>query len=125
MRRLLLLLVPLLLAFRPGGEPEFFSWVPPTTRVDGTALNPATDISAYTLKCLRDGVPAYTQMVGSGAANYWPVPAATFAPGTWICQLYATDQEARESDGSLGVEFLVTTYSFVVAPMPPSGLSIG
>jgi hypothetical protein len=123
---LVLLALPLLLAWRQGGEPEFFAWTEPTTRVDGSPLAPAADISAYTLRCAKDDVSgAYNSVIGVGGQNRWNVPEGTFGPGTWTCQLYARDQEARTSDGSGVVEFLVETYVFVVEPSAPTGLSVG
>jgi hypothetical protein len=125
MRKLLLFTLPLLLAFRPGGEPEFFTWKAPTQRVDGTSINAVTEISAYTLKCDREGVPAYEQVIGAYGDTRWNVPPSTFGIGTWVCYLYATDMEARRSDPSAGVEFLVSVYQFTVAPNPPTDLSVG
>lgn len=123
---LLLLALPLLLAFRPGGEPEFFAWTEPTSRVDGTPLAPAAEISAYLLRCSKDGVSgAFNSTVGVGGQNRWDVPEGTFSEGTWVCSLYARDQEARTSDPSGAVEFLVETYKFVVEPSAPTGLSVG
>jgi hypothetical protein len=123
---LLLLALPLLLAFRPSGEPEFFAWVEPTQRVDGTVIAPSADISAYILRCAKGDVSgAFNMTIAAGGTNRWEVPAGTFGPGTWTCQLYARDQEARTSEGSLAVEFLVATYGFVVEPAAPTGLSVG
>jgi len=121
----LLAALPLLLAFRPGGEPEWFQWTEPTERVDGSALTPA-EISAYILRCSKNGVSgAFNQNVAVGGQTKWDVPVGTFTPGTWVCQLYARDQEARTSDPSGAVEFLVTTYIFIVEPKAPTGLSVG
>lgn len=121
-----LLALPFLLAWRPGGEPEFFAWTEPTSRVDGSPLAPAADISAYILRCALDGQSGvYNAPIAAGGTNRWEVPAGTFGPGSWTCQLYARDQEARTSDGSGVVEFLVETYQFVVEPMAPTGLSVG
>jgi hypothetical protein len=126
MKKLLLLLaLPFLLAWYPGGEPEFFGWVEPTARTDGSPLAPSADISAYILRCTKDGADAFTQTVGVGGQNRWDVPQNTFSTGTWVCALYARDQEARTSDPSAAVEFLVQTYKFVVAPRAPSGLAVG
>lgn len=123
---LLLLALPLLLAFRPSGEPEFFAWTEPTQRVDGTPLAPAADISAYVLRCSQNGTSGAVNMViASGGTSRWNVPAGMFGPGNWVCNLYARDQEARTSEGSLAVEFLVKTYAFVVEPKAPTGLSVG
>jgi hypothetical protein len=121
-----LLLLPFLLAWRPGGEPEFFSWTEPTSRVDGSPLAPAADISAYILRCSKNGTSgAFNSSVGTGGTQRWNVPEGTFGPGSWVCQLYARDQEARTSDGSGVVEFLVETYAFVVEPSAPAALSVG
>lgn len=127
MKKLLpLLALPFLLAFRPGGEPEFFAWTEPTSRVDGSPLSPAADISAYILRCSKDGAAGAVNMnIAAGGTNRWDVPQGTFGAGTWICNLYARDQEARTSDPSGAVEFLVQTYVFVVEPEAPTGLSVG
>jgi hypothetical protein len=127
MKRLLpLLALPFLLAFYPGGEPEFFVWEEPTTRVDGSPLAPAADISVYILRCSKDNVAnVFNQPVAVGGQNRWDVPQGTFTEGTWVCALYARDQEARVSDPSLAVEFLVQTYRFIVAPSAPTGLRAG
>jgi hypothetical protein len=68
---------------------------------------------------------AYNATIAVGGTNRWDVPEGTFGPGTWTCSLYARDQEARTSSGSLAVEFLVETYVFVVEPSAPTGLSVG
>jgi hypothetical protein len=124
-RLALVALVPLLAAWYPGGEPEFFAWTEPTTRVDGSPLAPAAEISAYILRCTKDGADAFTRTVGVGGQNRWNVAQGTFTEGTWVCALYARDQEARTSDPSAAVEFLVQTYKFVVAPSAPAGLAVG
>jgi hypothetical protein len=127
MKKLLLLFValPFLMAFRPGGEPEFFQWTEPTERVDGTPITSA-EISAYILRCSKNGTSgAFNQNVAVGGQTQWNVPVGTFTPGTWVCQLYARDLEARTSDPSGAVEFLVTTYIFLVEPKAPTGLSVG
>ena len=121
-----LLLFPIAaLAWYPGGEPEFFAWSEPTTRVDGSPLSPAAEISAYILRCTKDGASAFNQTVAVGGQSRWDVPKNTFGPGTWVCALYARDQEARTSDPSVAVEFLVQTYQFVVVPSAPAGLAVG
>jgi len=122
---LVLLALPFLLAFYPGGEPDFFTWTPPTQRVDGTALDPATEIDAYILRCTKDGVPSFDATIGVGAQNRWNVTQGTFGTGTWVCALYARDLEARTSDPSGAVEFQIATYAFKVAPRAPTGLAIG
>jgi len=96
MKRLIpLLALPFLLAFYPGGEPEFFVWEEPTTRVDGSPLAPAADISVYILRCSKDNVAnVFNQPVAVGGQNRWDVPQGTFSEGTWVCALYARDQEA-------------------------------
>lgn len=120
----LLLFPAAALAFYPGGEPDQFFWTPPTERVDGSPLDPYTEIGAYILRCTKDGTPTFNQTIGTGAQNAWQVPQGTFGPGTWVCQLYAQDKEARTSDGSGAVEFLVSEYKFIVAPKAPTGLGV-
>lgn len=122
----LLLALPFLLAFYPGGEPTFFSWEPPTSRVDGTPLSAATDIDAYILRCSYNGATNFfEQEVGFGIDNRWNVPQGTFKPGTWVCELYARDKGALVSDASAPVEFLVARYAFEVKPSAPTKLSVG
>ena len=127
MKKLLaLLLFPIAaLAFYPGGEPDYFIWTPPNARVDGTALDAATEIDAYILRCTKDGVPSFDATIGVGAQSRWNVTQGTFTPGTWVCALYARDLEARTSDPSGAVEFQITTYTFKVAPKAPTGLGVG
>jgi hypothetical protein len=116
----------MLLAFYPGGEPDQFWWTEPVARVDGTPLVPSQDISAYILRCSKDGTPnALNQTIAVGGQTTWNVAQGTFGPGTWVCSLYARDQEALESDPTGPLEFLVTTYTFKVAPRSPTGLRIG
>ena len=111
-------------AWQAGGEPSFFAWIPPTQREDGSAL-PSSDIAAYILRCEKDGQPALTKEVGSGADDNWIVPNGTFGPGNWVCTLAARDKGALVSDDSLPVEFLVARYAFTVKPKAPTGVKVG
>jgi len=122
MKRLLLIL-PLLMAFRPGTfEPEFLQWTVPTQYVDGTALYPE-NITAYLIDCTNDTGATVHQQTPGGLTNRWDVPIDTFVAGTWTCT--ARTVASLTSDPSMPVEFVVARYGFTVAPRPPVGLGAG
>jgi hypothetical protein len=125
MKRLyaLLIVLPALMAFRPGTfEPEFFEWTPPTEYVDGAVL-PAEDITAYLLDCTSNAGATVHRQTAGGLTSRYNVPANTFDAGTWTCTVKAV--AALTSDPSLPVEFVVARYGFTVAPRPPVGLGVG
>ena len=105
----LLLLAPLALAADDTTRIEFD---PPTSREDGTVLDPATEIAQYDLYCryqdaeefASDGsvltIPGLTE-TGEHETTY-----GEFLPerGRYDCALTATDTDGRESDYSEIVE---------------------
>ena len=76
--------------------PVVIGWEPPTARVDGTALDPATELSAYRLYCESADVVAIPAASNEGR---YEVPLAEVFPqyGTYDCSLTAVDTEGRES----------------------------
>ena len=121
---LLLLLVPLALVADDTTRIEFD---PPTSREDGTELDPATEIAQYDLYCrykeaeefARDGsvltIPGMTE-TGEHETTY-----GEFLPerGRYDCALTATDTDGRESDYSEIVE-----VSWLDAPGSPTNVII-
>lgn len=119
----LLLVLPLLLAFRPQTfEPENFFWTTPTSYIDGTPLL-STSIIAYLLECASSTGGAVSRTLPGGLTSGWDVPPRTFDAGTWTCTLRTRAE--LDSDPSGAVEFVVANFSFTVAPLPPSGLGVG
>ena len=81
---------------------------PPTSREDGTALDPATEIAHYTVYC-RAGdtypdtgyeIPGQTE-TGEHATTYESLLAER---GRYTCAMTATDTDGRESQRSNEVE---------------------
>jgi hypothetical protein len=125
MKRLhaLLIVLPLLLAFRPGTfEPEFFEWTVPTHYVDGTIL-PPENITGYVIDCTSDTGGVVRLLAQGGITSRYDVPVNTFDAGKWLCT--ASTVASLVSDPSLPVEFVVARYGFTVAPLPPVGLGVG
>jgi len=123
MKKYLFLLLPLLMAFRPGTfEPESFFWSTPTQYVDGTAL-PPENILAFLLDCSSDKGGSFHAVTPGNTTVRFDVPLNTFNAGTWQCTIRT--RASLDSDPSLPVEFVVANFTFIVAPMPPSGLGVG
>jgi hypothetical protein len=78
-----------------------FTWTDPVARTDGSALNPATDLSGYRLQCSgpenaeRIVDRAATSAVGSERQYQWT--DAVVARGKYDCRMTAIDIEDRES----------------------------
>lgn len=122
MKRLWLLVIPFLMAFRPGTfEPEAFFWSTPTEYVDGTPL-PPEKILAYLLDCTSDKGGQFHEITPGNTTVRYDVPLNTFAPGTWQCSIRT--RATLDSDPSLPVEFVVANFTFVVAPRAPAGLGV-
>lgn len=98
---------------------ETLSWEPPTSRMDGTPLDPATELSAYRLTCGETvtEIPA----VGDGT-NEYPLNKAEVLPGygNHDCYLTAVDTEGRVSPPSNTVTVLYEK----VGPSQPINLII-
>ena len=81
-----------------------FSWVDPTERTDGTALDPATDLKSYRLQCSgpenaeRVIDRAATSAVGTERRDEWA--DAVQVSGMYDCRMTAIDTGDRESDWS-------------------------
>ena len=93
------------------------SWEPPTTRVDGSPLDPATELSGYELACggVVTQIPATVSGVG------YPVPKAEALPGygNYDCSMVAIDTDGRRSDPSKPVE-----VGWIAPPSAPTELII-
>ena len=72
------------------------TWIPPTTRVDGSVLD---DLAGYRIYCDKtvDG-SMHVVPVDDPAATVWTVDG--LAPGTWRVRMTALDSRGRESDYS-------------------------
>ncbi len=79
---------------------ETLSWEPPTTRVDGTPLDPVTDLSNYFFKC-DGGIAISIPAVGDGT-NTYPLTKRDIFPdyGTYDCWMTAVSTEQLESSPS-------------------------
>ena len=81
-----------------------FSWVDPVERTDGTALDPATDLSGYRLQC--SGPENAERMVdraattADGNQRVYEWTDAVQAGGMYDCRMSAIDTGDRESDWS-------------------------
>ena len=117
---LVALLVGLL--YRPGlaqaADTELqLSWEAPTSRVDGSPLDPATELSGYELTCgdVVTAIPATVE------GNGYPVAKADALPGygNYDCSMVAIDTENRRSPPSDPVE-----VGWIAGPSAPTELII-
>jgi hypothetical protein len=79
------------------------SWDPPTERVNGEALDPATDIASYELRCSLVGEAEYTAQLsipGLSEIGAFSSPLATVFPtyGLYDCEMAAVDTFGIYSD---------------------------
>jgi hypothetical protein len=98
---------------------ETLSWEPPTTREDGTPLDPATEIAEYRLTCGDTVTTIAPTMPESGAyelAKHEALPKY----GTFKCTMVAVDADGlvSEPSNSVSVEWVKQP------PMPPTNLLI-
>lgn len=90
---------------------EYIRWVPPTTREDGTVLDPNTELEYYRLYCSgrETIIPSHSEN------NAYPIDKGEMlpSPGTHDCYLTAVDTDGLESKPSniVQVEWV---------PSPPS-----
>lgn len=92
-------------------KPTTLSWEPPTSRQDGTLLDPATELSHYNLYCdVFNGQPF--RIPGESTAGSYEVNKTQLFPGygDYSCYLTAVDLESRESPPS----------NSVIIPWPPA-----
>jgi len=117
---LVALLVGLL--YHPGlaqaADTEFqLSWEAPTSRMDGSPLDPATELSGYELTCgdVVTAIPATVE------GNGYPVAKADALPGygNYDCSMVAIDTENRRSPPSDPVE-----VEWIAGPSAPTELII-
>ena len=90
-----------------------FSWTNPTTRVDGSAYDAATEQVEVRIYCDGDTAPTF---VAAGAAT---ALTGDFSFGNHSCFATVVDQYGQESDPSNTVTFVLTP----ARPNPP-GLSV-
>lgn len=89
-----------------------FSWSTPTTRADGTALDPG-ELAKYTLYFATGEVLA--EITAGGSNQY--VDTLTLSDGETVCfQITATDTQGRESDKS-DIDQDTNCYTYI-APDP-------
>jgi hypothetical protein len=93
------------------------SWEPPTTRVDGTALDPATELSGYVLTC----GDVSTEIPATVSGDGYPVPKAEALPGygTHECTMIVVDTNGLRSKPSAPVE-----VGWTAPPSAPTELII-
>lgn len=97
-----------------------FSWLEPTERTDGTALDPETEISAYKMRC--EGPQTAERIIersassstGDNERRYIWVDAVQTS-GVYQCHMTAFDTGDRESPQSN-----IATAEKFAAPAPPT-----
>ncbi len=89
--------------------PQDFSWSNPTTRVDGSAFDPATEQAETRIYCDGDTTPT---IVVPGDAT---TATGDFSFGSHTCYATVVDNFDQESDASNSVTFVVTP----ARPNPP------
>lgn len=98
-----------------------FTWVAPTARMNGTALDP-TEIASYILMCGNaSGGPydAWSQRTGDNSESYQT--GDVFGAGTWYCVALTEDTMARISLASNEATFVVDTCDVTdCRPNPPT-----
>lgn len=109
----------LMMMFAGGAAAEILSWSPPTTREDGTPMDPATELAPYELICgdKVTSIPA----AGTGeqefeVTKYQILPAY----GDTECFMVAIDTDGLRSTESNRV----TITWLQSAPMAPTNLII-
>lgn len=117
------LVFALLLALSLPAVALRIEWDPPTTREDGSELDPETDIAAYHLYCVQaEGGPydvvAY-RIPGTSTDGVYEVDAETVFPddGDWYCALTAEDQYGTESEYGVADEPVEHVPAAPGAPM--------
>ena len=87
-------------------------FTPPTTRVDGTPLDPATELDTYTVYCRAQASDAawpdsgYTFPAQEPAGEHETTYETLLGErGRYECAMTVTDTDGRESDRSESVEF--------------------
>lgn len=97
---------------------ETLTWEPPTTREDGTPLDPATEIAEYQLTC----GDAVTIVAGTMPSEGYELAKHEVLPkyGTFDCTMVAVDTDGLRSEpsNSVVVEWVKQP------PMPPTNLII-
>ena len=94
------LIVLVLLALVAGTTlAETLSWTPPTTRADGTPLDPATEISEYRLAC-GEVVTSIDPTVQPGSQYEYSKHEILPNYGRHECHLVAVDTDGLVSDAS-------------------------
>ena len=103
--RMMILVLLLLPGIALAQHTFTFSWTDPTQRVDGSALDPATEIQSYRLRC--EGPENAERIVDRAATSAISGQARTYAwadavqtSGMYDCRMTATDTGDRESDWS-------------------------
>ena len=98
---------------------ETLTWVPPTTRADGTPLDPATEIAEYQLTC-GDTVTTIAPTMPEAGAYELAKHEALPKYGTFDCTMVAVDTDGLRSEpsNSVAVEWVKQP------PMPPTNLII-
>lgn len=122
--RIITLLTTMLvmLAFSPVAISVDFSlgWTPPTERMDGSPLDPVTEISQYDLQCYVSGGPGdivVTETIpGQTKVGEFETNMGDLFPryGSYACELRAVDNAGRASDW-----VLAEGGPIVYQPQPP------
>lgn len=133
MRKIVVALLVLSASFVLASEQEFYtqlqiSWTPPTERVDGTPLDPATEISKYDFQCAlegsEDGYTIQIDIPGQTDDGAWEAQLSDIFPqyGSYDCRMAAVDMDGLYSD-FVYVENGPVVYE-PVKPKAPTSLMI-
>ncbi len=74
-----------------------FAWTPPNEWVDGTPLDPATDLSGYKIYCNQDSIVID---VNGGNTTEYQASAGQFPQGDNECEMTAVSTLGIESERS-------------------------
>jgi hypothetical protein len=100
MKTLIALIVAL---FSVAAVAETLTWTPPTTRVDGTPLDPATELAPYELVCGQGDNAVTTNIPATGEAEQrYQVAKHEILPnyGEIPCYMVAVDLDGLKSEPS-------------------------
>lgn len=117
---LLLLLLAPGLAFGQATHGFTLTWTDPVERADGVALDPATELQSYRMRC--EGNENVERIVERGLTDdlgdnqrQFEWNGAVSTGGWYTCMIAVTDTDALESDWSNAVE-----VRRVARPNPPN-----
>ena len=98
-----ILIASILLLFSVAALAETLVWQPPTSRVDGTSLDPATELAPYELVCGQGDNAVTTNIPATGEAEQrYQVAKHEILPnyGKIPCYMVAVDLDGLKSEPS-------------------------